>query len=70
MKVSNTIKNSFRFLANLQDDQVSDANYIPENMQPHISAFLRNGRKQFDKLDKKVRTLDKNSDEYTLAIEK
>ena len=67
MKVSNTIKNSFRFLANLQDDQVSDANYIPENMQPHISAFLRNGRKQFDKLDKKVRTLDKNSDEYTLA---
>lgn len=66
-KINSAVVNSFKFLANLPDDQINDANYIPENMQPHISAFLRNGRKRFDKLDKQVRTLDKNSDKYMLA---
>jgi hypothetical protein len=66
-KIDTSITNSFKFLANLQDDQTNDPSYIPENMQPFINSFVRNSRKKFDLLDKHMSGLDKNSDEYIAA---
>ena len=66
-KINSAVANSFKFLANLRDDQTSDPSYIPENMQPFINSFVRNSRKQFDALDKYMSGLDKNSDDYIAA---
>tara|TARA_R110002051_G_scaffold59130_1_gene108299 strand:- start:50 stop:1339 length:1290 start_codon:yes stop_codon:yes gene_type:complete len=63
-KINSAVVNSFKFLSNLQDNQTNDPNYIPENMQPFVNSFIRNGRKKFDLLDKQMGNLDKSSDEY------
>ena len=68
-KNTTILNKSLKYLANLGEDQISSPNYIPDNIQIPLGKFLRNGRKKFDVLDKKLRSVEKDSDEF-LTIQK
>ena len=56
--------NSLKYLNSVQDQHLSDADYIPESLQPYVNNYVRSGRKNFDLLSNSQNNFAKSSDEY------
>ena len=68
-KLSRVIANAPKFLDGFTDAHFNDPNYIPESLQPYLSAFLREGSKTIKHLMDELEKYDKSSDEY-MALQK
>ena len=68
-KLSRVIANAPKFLDGFTDEHLNNSNYIPESLQPYLSAFLREGSKNIKYLMNELEKYDKSTDEY-IAIQK
>jgi hypothetical protein len=59
--------NAFKHLSNLSVND-NDPKYIPPDMIPYINDSIRRGKKQFDKIEMRLNTLDRTSDKYSKAL--